>query len=141
MYVGFPGGSEFACNSGDPGSNPGSGRSLGEGNGNPLQHCCLENVIDRVAWLATVHGISKSWTQLSDSHIHTHTHTHTHVGIYLILGKDYNGLLLLNFIKTGSVPGPQNTSCDEWLFVEWMNELQWINKYVLTQSLLGETGE
>ena len=75
------------------------------------------------------------------THTHTHTHTHTRVCIYLILGKDYNGLLLLNFIKTGSVPGPQNTSCDEWLFVEWMNELQWINKYVLTQSLLGETGE
>ena len=85
VYVGFPGGSEsneFACNSGDPGSNPGSGRSPREGNGNPLQHCCLENSIDREAWLVTVHGISKSWTQLSDSHIHTHTHTHTHTHVF-----------------------------------------------------------
>ena len=49
-YVGFPGGSdgkESACNAGDPGLIPGLGRSLGEGNGNPLQYSCLENPIDR----------------------------------------------------------------------------------------------
>ena len=49
----FPGGSEgkaSACNVGDPGSNPGLGRSLGEGNGNPLQCSCLENPMDRGAW-------------------------------------------------------------------------------------------
>ena len=59
----FPGGSEgkaSACNAGDLGSIPGSGRSPGEGNGNPLQHSCLENPMDREAWLTTVHGISKS---------------------------------------------------------------------------------
>ena len=46
---GFPGGSDSkasACNAGDPGSIPGSGRSPGEGNGNPLQHSCLENPMD-----------------------------------------------------------------------------------------------
>ena len=51
--LGFPGGSdgkESACNAGDPGSIPGSGRSLGEGNGNPLQYSCLENPMDRGAW-------------------------------------------------------------------------------------------
>ena len=49
----FPGGSDgkaSACNEGDPGSIPGLGRSPGEGNGNPLQHSCLENPMDRGAW-------------------------------------------------------------------------------------------
>ena len=50
----------------DVGSTPGSGRSPGEGNGNLLQHSCLENLIDRGAWQATVHGVAKSQTQLSD---------------------------------------------------------------------------
>ena len=66
---GFPGGSdgkESACNAGDPGLIPGSGRSPGEGNGNPLQYSCLENSIDRKAWWATVHRIAKSWTQPRD---------------------------------------------------------------------------
>ena len=64
---GFPGGSdgkESACNVGDPGSIPRLGRSPGEGNGNPLQYCCLENPIDGRAWLATVCGVAKSWTRL-----------------------------------------------------------------------------
>ena len=56
---------ESACNVGDPGSIPGSGRFPGEGNGNPLQYSCLENTMDRGAWWATVHGVTKSWTQLS----------------------------------------------------------------------------
>ena len=43
---------------------PGSGRSLGEGNGNPLQYCCLENPMDRGAWLAMVHSVAKSQTWL-----------------------------------------------------------------------------
>ena len=51
---------------GDVGSVPGSGRSLGEGNGNPLQYSCLENPMDRGAWWATVHTVTKSQTQLSD---------------------------------------------------------------------------
>jgi len=50
-------GKESACNVGDLGSIPGSGRSPGEGNGNPLQYSCLENPIDRGAWQATVHGV------------------------------------------------------------------------------------
>ena len=55
-----------ASNAGDLGSIPGLGRSLGEGNGNPLQYSCLENPMDRGAWWATVHGVAKSQTQLSD---------------------------------------------------------------------------
>ena len=49
-------------NAGDPGSIPGSGRSTGEGNGNPLQYYCLENPMDRRAWQAAVHGVAKSQT-------------------------------------------------------------------------------
>ena len=52
-------GKESTCNEGDVGSIPGSGRSPEEGNGNPLQSACLENPMDRVAWWATVHGITK----------------------------------------------------------------------------------
>ena len=60
-----PGGSEVkvsACNVGDPGSIPGSGRSPGEGNDNPLQYSCLENPMGGGAWWATVHGVAKSRT-------------------------------------------------------------------------------
>ena len=46
---------------------PGSGRSHGEGNGNPLQYSCLENSMDREAWQATVHGVTTSRTRLGDS--------------------------------------------------------------------------
>ena len=61
----FPSGSvgkEFTCNTGDPDLIPGLGRSVREGNGNPLQYSCLENSMDRGAWSAIVHGVTKSWT-------------------------------------------------------------------------------
>ena len=64
---GFPGGldgKESACNAGDPGSIPGSGRSFGEGNGNPFQDSYLENPMDRGAWQAMVHKVAGSWTRL-----------------------------------------------------------------------------
>ena len=67
--INFPGGSggkASAYNAGDLGSIPGSGRSPGEGNGNPLQYSCLENPMDGGAWCATVHGVAKSRTRLSD---------------------------------------------------------------------------
>ena len=65
----FPGGSDgkaSACNAGDPGSIPGLGQSPGEGNSNLLQYSCLENPMDGGAWWATVHGVAKSQTRLSD---------------------------------------------------------------------------
>ena len=65
MIWGFPGSSddkEYACKAENPGSIPGLGKFLGEGNGNPLQYSCLENPMDREAWWATVHGIGKSQT-------------------------------------------------------------------------------
>ena len=61
----FPGGSdskESTCNAGDPGSIPGSGRSPGEGHGNPLQRSCLENSMDRRDWWAPVYGVTESDT-------------------------------------------------------------------------------
>ena len=57
---------ESACSIGDLGLIPGLGRSPREGNGNPLQYSCLENPMDRGAWWATVHGVAKSRTRLSD---------------------------------------------------------------------------
>ena len=62
-------GKESACNAGDLPLIPGSGRSLGEGNGNLLQYSCLQNAMDREAWWATVHGVAKSQTRLSDFHL------------------------------------------------------------------------
>ena len=53
------------ANAGAMGLIPGSGKSPGEGNGNPLQYSCLENSMDRGAWRATVHGVAKSLTRLS----------------------------------------------------------------------------
>ena len=61
---------ESTSNAGDLGLIPGSGRSPGEGNGNPLHYSCLENPMDRGAQLATVHGAAKSLTQLSDFHFY-----------------------------------------------------------------------
>ena len=62
---GFPGGLDDKAsvyNVGDLGSIPGLERSPGEGDGNPLQYYCLENLMDRGAWQATVHGVAKSQT-------------------------------------------------------------------------------
>ena len=84
----------------DLGLIPGSGRSPGEGNGNPLQYSCLENPMDGGTWWAIVHGVTKSWTRLSDftftftkagqaiplleyTHTHTHTHTYTLTNTYI----------------------------------------------------------
>ena len=58
----------------DAGSIPGSGRSPGEGHGNPLQYSCLENLMDREAWCATVHGVTQNLTclKLLSTHVHAH---------------------------------------------------------------------
>ena len=69
IYFDFPGGSDGKASvykAGDLGSSPGLGRYPGEGNGNPLQYYCLENPMDRGAWYATVYGVTKSQTRLSN---------------------------------------------------------------------------
>ena len=75
-FLDIPGGSEVkvsACNLGNPGSTPGSERSLGEGNGNPLQYSCLENPVDGGAWWATtterLHFLSPSWKRQQQSKV------------------------------------------------------------------------
>ena len=60
---------ESLCNAGDPGLIPGLGRSPGKGNGYPFQYSCLQNSIDRASWQASVHGVTKSQTRLSNFHI------------------------------------------------------------------------
>ena len=90
----FPGGSdskEFTCNAGDPGLIPVIGRYPGEGNGNPLQSSCLENSMDRGAWRAIVHGVAKSWAQLSSPSL-KHTYNRDlkmNLNIHLILKNIY----------------------------------------------------
>ena len=66
--LGFSCGSDedSACNPGDPGLTPGSGRSHGEGNNNPLLYSCLDSSMDRGAWWATVHRVSRSRARLND---------------------------------------------------------------------------
>ena len=67
--MGFPCssvGKESASSAGDLGSIPRLGRSPGEQNGNPLQYPCLENLMDRGAWWAAVHGVTKNWARPSD---------------------------------------------------------------------------
>ena len=74
LNLGFPGGSVVKnppTNAEDMGSIPGSGRSPGDENGNPLQYSCLDNSMDRGAWCAKVHGVAKSRTCLRDLHFHS----------------------------------------------------------------------
>ena len=66
FFTGGSDGKASAYSAGNLGSIPGLGRSPGEGNGNPLQYSCLKNPMDGGAWRATVHGVTKSWTWLSD---------------------------------------------------------------------------
>ena len=93
---GFPDGSvgkESACNAGDTGDTgliPGSGRSPGEGNGNPLQYSCLENPLDRGVWWATAHRAAKSQTRLSTTAL-------LHLGFELRLGHPRIGSFEVNF--------------------------------------------
>ena len=93
--MGLPGGldgKESACNAGDPGSIPGSGRSPGEGNGYPLQYSYLENSMDRGAWQATFHGVERVGHDIA-TNILSHT-TVKNSGIFI---ADPVSLYLLGF--------------------------------------------
>ena len=67
-FPGVSGGKDSACKVGSPGSFLMFGKSPGEGNGYPLHYSCLERSMDRGTWWATVHGVAKSWTWLTDKH-------------------------------------------------------------------------
>ena len=97
--VDLPGGSDGKAsvyNAGDLGSIPGLGRSPGEGNGNPFQDYCLENPMDRGAWQATAHGVTKSWTRLSDFTFSLSTVQYSKQSP---LPLDHENLILLNFVN------------------------------------------
>ena len=87
----------------DVGSIPGWGRSPGEGNGNPLQYSCLENPLNRGAWWALVHRVTKSWTRLRRLSMHTH-------GCYFTLRPARATFLHpspAHFLFTGPYPAPE----------------------------------
>ena len=65
-------GKESACNAGNLGLIPGSGRSAGEGNGNPAQYSCLKNPMDRAAWQVTVNGVARAGHDLASPYHHHH---------------------------------------------------------------------
>ena len=99
----------------DAGLIPGSGRSPGEGNGNPLQDFCLENPMAREVWWATVHRITKSQAQLSDW---THTHTHTHTQTHLIH-------LTVHTTKVGRNTTDEISSLDR-ILRKWLESVAWV---------------
>ena len=92
--LGHSDGKKTACNAGDLGLIPGLGRSPGGGNGNLFQYSCLENSMDREAWWATVHGVTKSQTLLIIWHMY-HNSTKRFLSAFYNL---YN-LLFLNLYK------------------------------------------
>ena len=94
------------ASAGDMGSIPGSGRSPGGGNGNPLQYFCLENPMDRGAWWATVHGAAKK----SDRTEQLSTHTHFMISFTLHTSRRR---------KLGPRGRLKKLSCDEWLKKMW----------------------
>ena len=114
----FPGGSDSkssARNVGDTGSIPGSGTSPGEGNGNPLQYSCLENPMDRGAWWATAHRVTKSRTGLSDF-----TFTFKHYNVFYVF------VLAAGEIQSKSYPaGPKEASCHSVEKTMWAVSRSW----------------
>ena len=142
-------GKEFTCNAGDTGdagSIPGSGRSPGEGQGNPLQYSCLESPRDREPWQATVHGVAKSvtqlkWTRTHWSSYHPFSTLDTLLALLteLILVGMNNGILhySLNF----NFP---DDWCAYWPFIYllWWSIISifWIHAYTCTTNIFSNSG-
>ena len=132
--MGFPGGSmakDLPANAGDSGSFSGSGRSPRVGNDNPLQYSCLENSLDREAWVATVHGVTKSWTWLSDW---THTQDRSWmreclpISKYLELYRGFPdssvGKSSCNAGDLGSIPGLERSRGEGKGYPLWYSGLE-----------------
>ena len=117
-----PGGSEgkaSACNAGDLDSIPGSGRSPGERNGNPLQDSCLENPMDRGTWWATVHGVAKSRTRLSDFTLLCFAlPRHSSDGLRLSAPRSYWNISQCWYLDSE----PRNNTCSPSGLIELTNE-------------------
>ena len=112
-------GKKYACNAGDTGdtgSIPGSGRSPGGGNGNLLQYSCLENPMDRGAWQATVHRVSKSRTQLK----RLSTHTHNVIAAAAAAAKLLQSCLTQCDPMDGSLPGFSVHGILQAITLEWV---------------------
>ena len=118
LFKGFPDGSVVKTPSaymGDMSSIPGSGRSTGEENDNPLQYCCLESPMDRGAWWATVYGVAKSWTWLSDLKKNKKERTKKKIFNVLALCIWYfdNSRNISNFLIISIIV---MVICDQWSF-------------------------
>ena len=129
MYMDFPGGSDgkaSAYNVGDPGSIPGSGRSLGKGNGNPLQYSFLENPMDGGIWQATVHGVTESDTT-EQLHFHFHIYIiYTFHILFMHLSVDgfWDCFYMLAIMNNAAM----NTNIQVSLLVSFFSSLRYISK-------------
>ena len=135
---GFPGGAmvkNLPANAGDACLIPGSGRSPGGGNGNPLQYFCLGNPMDRRAWRAIVRGVTKSWMQLS-THIHKENHTSQITefsaspwrGRCKSLGSLKSFLWSTSQLSGASIRGSPILSplrVHHWRWLQWLRALRW----------------
>ena len=121
--LGFPGGSEVnasAWNAGGLGSIPGSGRSSGEGNGNPLQYSCLENPMKGGAWWATVHGVAKSQTRLTSLSLSQCLFVGCQTRLLVLKTPEFfDGCQEMNFFFNWSIFGLQHCIVF-WCRVKWI---------------------
>ena len=117
--VTIPGGSVVknpSANGGDVDLIPGSGRSPGEGNGNPIQYSCLGNPMDRGAWWATIHEVAKSQIWLSDwAHVFVCAHTHTHTPVQPLSPESCLFVMTQSF----SVLSPDSSEKWRWRITLW----------------------
>ena len=101
---------------------PGSGRSPGGGHGNPFQYSCLENPMDKGAWRARVHRVTKSWTRLKRQHTHTHIHGEAEMRGSLLLTP--NGTELPRWLssKESACQSRRQKRCR---FDPWVGKIPW----------------
>ena len=117
------------ANAEDMGSIPWSGRSPGEGNGNPLQYYCQENPMARGAWWATAHGAANSQTWLSDwAHTCSHFYRIFRLSLKIIITSNYSECLVQTYVQKDK----SRWICD-WKAVFWPNfELMHLRKSIQT---------